>query len=167
MVNEHAALSPDMNQLLALFAAELAEVRFGDLDHDALMAAASAVDAAAATLAEAERTAVAARAALDRVQGVLLLKGQRALAHARIHAEGDAALTERLQGIVLDRASERASDREAAAGFVATAMRRRGRPPKSAALGEVTGTLRLDDAVSASTSGPAASLDDEPVSASA
>lgn len=166
MVNEHAALSPDMNQLLALFASDLAEVRFGDLDHDALVAAASAVDAAAATLAEAERTAVAARAALDRAQGVLTQKGQRALAHARIHAEGDAALTERLQAIVLDRAPERTSDREAAAGFVATAMRRRGRPPRSATVGEVTGTLRLEDASSATTPGPAASLDDGAVSAS-
>jgi hypothetical protein len=165
MVNEHAALSPDMNQLLKLFASELAEVRFGDLDHDALASAAAAVDAAAATLAEAERTAVAARAALDRVQGVLLLKGQRALAHARIHAEGDAVLTERLQAIVLDRAPERSSDREAAAGFVATPMRRRGRPPK--AVGEATGTLRLEDAGGPGGSGPAASVDDGAVSASA
>jgi hypothetical protein len=153
MLSEHAALSPAMNQLLALFASDLAQLRFGDLDGDALEDAACAVDAAAAALAEAERTCAAARAALERAQGALLQKGQRALAHARIHADGDAALSERLQAIVLDRAP----DREAAmAGFVATATRRRGRPPKSA--GDATGTLLLEEA-SPPEAGPAASAD--------
>jgi hypothetical protein len=146
MVTEHAALSPAMNQLLALFASDLAQVRFGNLDGDTLEAAAMEVDHAAAALAKAEAAAATARAALETAQALLLQKAQRALAHARIHAEGDPALTERLQTITLDDA--RMAERDAASAPVVTApVRRRGRPPRSA--GEATGTLLLEDAAAA------------------
>jgi hypothetical protein len=142
-----------MNQLLALFASDLAEVRFGDLDGAILEAGAEAVDAAAAALADAEQVAASARTALDQAQEALMHKALRALAHARIHAEGNPELAQRLALIALDRTgSPRALDPTAAgSGFAAAPVRRRGRPPNGAS--EVTGTLRLDESAAAADAG--------------
>ena len=55
-------ITPAMNTLLGLFATELADQRFGELDRSTLESAAAVVRAAANELAEVEAMAEAARA---------------------------------------------------------------------------------------------------------
>lgn len=129
--------------LLALFASDLAHVRFGDLDRAALETAAAAVQAAAAELATAELAAAAARAELEATRDELLQTGQRALAYARIYAEGSPPLTQRLQTISFA-SGPRPGDASDAnkTGAAETITRRRGRPAKTS--NEATGRLPLE-----------------------
>jgi hypothetical protein len=120
------AIPPAMGTLLDLFATELKELRFGEIDRPALEKAAAAVRAAAQELAEVEALAETARASLEAAREALLQKGQRALAYARIYAEGSPALDERLQAINLGRGLRRPE-----AIVAETAPRPRGRPPKT------------------------------------
>jgi hypothetical protein len=145
-----------MSHLLELFASELADVRFGELDRVSLEKSAETVRVAAAELARAEVAAEAARAALESAREALLQKGQRALAHARIHAEGTPELEQRLQAIALTRSTRRAEPMPV--GIAEALPRRRGRPPK-ATIAEASGTLALAGG-SRSTSGAAASADE-------
>lgn len=139
MATESVPVPEAMKQLLALFASDLADVRFGDLDRAALESAALVVEGAAADLADAERAAAVADAALGQARAQLLQKGQRALAHALIYAETMPELQQRLSAITLDRG---ASSDLAANGVGAAATRRRGRPPKTA--NQASGTLLLE-----------------------
>lgn len=141
-----------MTTLLDLFASELADVRFGELDRVSLEKSAEQVRVAAAELGRAEAAADAARALLESAREALLQKGQRALAHARIHAEGTPELEQRLQAIVLTRSTRRAEPMPV--GIAEALPRRRGRPPK-ATTAETSGTLPLSDG--RSTPGAAAS----------
>jgi hypothetical protein len=129
MTTDDDAIPPAMGTLLELFTTELADVRFGEIDRPALEKAATAVRAAARELAEVESLAETARASLDAARDALLQKGQRALAYARIYAEGSPALDERLQAINLGRALRRPEPIVAE-----TAPRPRGRPPKQPKL---------------------------------
>ena len=138
------ALPESMNRLLELFASDLAKVRFGDLDASVLEGAAGAVRAAARDLAEAEALAEASRASLEAAREALLHKGQRALAHARIFAEGSPDLASKLEGIALSGGSRRAEPKLITPDLAEPSPRRRGRPPKTAA--PATGTLALDGA---------------------
>ena len=140
MSADEASIPAAMNTLLELFATELADVRFGDLDRAALDQAADAVRAAATDLAEANAAAEAARAALEAARETLLHKGQRALAYARIYAEANPPLADRLQVITITRPGTRRPD--PGAPGLADPPRRRGRPPKTPAA-EDTGTLPL------------------------
>ena len=141
-----------MNELLELFASELADVRFGELDRTSLEKCAENVRVAAAELGRAEAAAEAARAALEAAREALLQKGQRALAHARIHAEGTPVLEQRLQTIALTRPTRRAEPLPL--GVTEALPRRRGRPPK-VATAEASGSLALSGE-GRSTSGTAA-----------
>jgi multidrug efflux pump subunit AcrA (membrane-fusion protein) len=149
MTADDEPISPAMNTLLELFATHMTELRFGDLDRAALTSAAEAVRTAASELAEAEAAAATARAALEAAREALLQKGQRALAYARIYAEGSPELAERLDAITLVRAGRRA---EPATTGQAEAPRRRGRPPKVAAA-DGSGTLPLDSEAPRPTNG--------------
>jgi hypothetical protein len=147
MANDPAlpdAIPEAMTRLLALFATDLAKVRFGDLDASVLQTAAGAVQAAARELAEAEALADAARASLEAAREALLHKGQRALAHARIFAEGSPDLSGRLEGIALPGGPRRAEPRLLTPDLTEASPRRRGRPPKTSA--PATGTLALGGA---------------------
>jgi hypothetical protein len=73
--NDDHSLSAGMTDLLALFAGDLAEVRFGDLDRAALEGAARAATLAAGALADAERACADARAAVAAAQDDLLRRG--------------------------------------------------------------------------------------------
>jgi hypothetical protein len=141
-----------MSHLLELFATELADVRFGELDRVSLEKAAEKVRVAAAELGRAEAAAEAARAVLESAREALLQKGQRALAHARIHAEGTPELEQRLQAISLTRGTRRMEPMPV--GVAEALPRRRGRPPKATAA-EASGTLPLSGG-SRSASGAAA-----------
>ncbi len=133
---------PDgMNRLLDVFATDLAKVRFGDLDAAMLDGAAGAVRAAARKLAEAQSAADAARASLEAARETLVHKGQRALAYARIFAEGSPELARRLEGISLVTGARPDEPRLITPGLAEASPRRRGRPPKLPAA--ATGTLAL------------------------
>lgn len=96
-------VSAPMRDLLALFGDALSDVRFPDVDEDALHAATDVVVSAHAELRRLEAAVEDARRRLDDAQEALLHKAQRAVAYARVYADGDAALTARLDGIALPR----------------------------------------------------------------
>jgi hypothetical protein len=129
----------ELKRLLDLFTTDLAKLRFGDLDASVLDGAASAVRAAAREVAEAEALADGARASLQAAQDTLMNKSQRALAYARIFAEGLPELRERLAGLALDGPVRQGSPEPTPSPEVAP--RRRGRPPRAPA--PATGTLAL------------------------
>ncbi len=135
--NENDPISPALRALLELFATELAEVRFPDMNGDVLDAAAEQVREKAEALARAQAALEAARQALQESQEALLQKGQRALAYARVFSEENPELSARLDGIQLPRPARkgaRADDAASAAqGNEENAPRRRGRPPKARA----------------------------------
>jgi hypothetical protein len=136
-----------MRRLLDLFASDLADLRFGDLDATALDRAASAVRAAVRELEEAEALADAARSSLATTREGLVHLGQRALAYARIYAEGSPELAERLEAIVLPGGPRRAEPKAISPGVPEASPRRRGRPPKPSSPA-ATGTLELGPAAS-------------------
>jgi len=128
--SETSSVPPALQELIALFNAELEEVRFPGVDAQTLSAAADAVDEAARALVLAEAAAEAARERLGEAQEALLTRGQRALAYAKIYAEEQPALWARLETLQLPRTARRAPRSEVEEA--PAAPRRRGRPPKSA-----------------------------------
>lgn len=141
------AIHPAQQAVLDLFCAELAALKFPDVDRAVLEAAAGKVHAAAAAVQAAEEALAAARGVLAEGQEGLLQKCQRALAYARIYAEEDAGLSQKVEAIALPRAGKRGrttelpAPAEDSAPGAAGAPRRRGRPPKAAA----SGALFADD----------------------
>lgn len=131
-------ISPALQDLLTLFGQELATVKFPDMDRGVLEEAAAGVKEKAEAVARAQAVLDAARQSLHESQEALLQKGQRALSYARIFAEEDAELSEKLDAISLPRPVRRAPRTEGAAALEApaslveeSAPRRRGRPPKA------------------------------------
>jgi hypothetical protein len=102
------AIPPPVEAVLDLFATDLADVRFGDLDAPALARIAGDVQAASEVVVAAQLALDVARGALHERQEALLQQAQRALAYARVYAEADVALTARLDAITLPRGSRRA-----------------------------------------------------------
>jgi len=98
------AVTASIQAVIDLFDDALAEVRFADLDAARLKALAGEAESAAVALAAQQAALEAARATLAERQEALLVQAQRALAYARVYAEHDAPLTERLNGISLPRA---------------------------------------------------------------
>jgi hypothetical protein len=148
MANQHPSIPEPMSRLLAIFATDLAQVRFGDLDRGTLEAAVNAVEAAADALDKAEAAAAVARAELGRAQDELRLKGQRALAHARIYAESAPELAQQLEPIVLER-TRRAAELGAPGAATTTATKRRGRPGKSEGTGTPGATAAAGESAEA------------------
>lgn len=134
MYEESEAIAPPLRALMELFATELAEVRFPDVDIKVLGEAAARVRERAEAVARAAATLEAARQALHESQEALLHKGQRALAYARVYAEEDEALSTRLEALALPRPARKAGRSEGAevpaTAAEAAPPRRRGRPPK-------------------------------------
>jgi hypothetical protein len=129
------AIPTTVQEVLDLFEGELAHVKFGDLEEAVLAKASQAVVLAAEAVEKAEATLAAARAVLAEQQDDLLKKAQRALAYLRVYAEGDAALSARLEPITLPRPVRRPSKVEGAErdkGLAPATERRRGRPRKDA-----------------------------------
>ncbi len=126
-----SSLPTGIEDLIDVFASDLPQVRFADLDRAALEEDAATVRALAEAVARAEAAAAAARADLSAARERLVGRGQRAVAYARIYAEGagDAALCARLESIPLLGQGRRS---DAGAGAQPDLVpRRRGRPPKS------------------------------------
>lgn len=132
---ENDSISPALRALLELFATDLADVKFPEVDTAVLGEAAAHVREKAEAVARAQAALDAARQALNESQESLLQKGQRALAYAKVFAEDDAELGGKLEAIHLPRPVRKAGPSAvepmgATAGNDDNAPRRRGRPPK-------------------------------------
>ncbi len=100
-------ISVPVQAVLDLFADPLRDVRFGDVDSKTLTELAATTRSASEVVAAAEAELMRARVALQERQDALLGSAQRALAYARVYAESDPVLAERLEQIALPRAPRR------------------------------------------------------------
>ncbi|MET0790246.1 MAG: hypothetical protein ABW061_01880 [Polyangiaceae bacterium] len=98
--------SPPVQAVLELFKGPLSTVRFADVDAAVLSNAAAQVASAAAEVEACEAQLAERKQGLAERQDALLVVAQRALAYARVFAEGDDALLEELNRIALPRASK-------------------------------------------------------------
>jgi len=128
------AIPAPVRAILDLFATELGAVHFADVDAQSLARLAADVDGAAAAVDAAQAALDATRSALHERREALLQQAHRALAYARVYAESDAALSERIDAIALPRPARRPRDGAAEAAApeseLAPVPRRRGRPRK-------------------------------------
>ncbi|HSY25147.1 MAG TPA: hypothetical protein VK841_23640 [Polyangiaceae bacterium] len=127
------AIPAPVQTILALFTTSLVDVRFADVDGPTLAHLAADVETAAESVAAAQAALDAARETLQTRQDALLQHAQRALAYARVYAEGDVALSQQLETISLPRPTRRARGEDTlvlAADDVQPGPRPRGRPRK-------------------------------------
>jgi hypothetical protein len=97
------ALTAPILAAIELFETTLSEVRFPDVDARTLASAAADVDAAGRAVAVAQAALDSARSALQERQDALLWQVHKAIAYARVYAENDEALIQRLNSIPLPR----------------------------------------------------------------
>ncbi|MCC6644305.1 MAG: hypothetical protein IT374_01880 [Polyangiaceae bacterium] len=90
----------DVAGLLQLFDAELAEVKFPEVDREVLARATSSLAAAEAAVAEADARAAASRAEALARREELGRVAARAVAYARVYAEGSPAVAAKLDALV-------------------------------------------------------------------
>jgi hypothetical protein len=129
------AFADPTDAVLTLFAEDLASIKFPDVDSASLLAAADDVARAQDALAACEAELQAAHTLLAARRDVLQQKAARALAYARIYAESNEALREKVDSIWLAR-STTPSGRPVE---VVPPAKRRGRPPKIAAVETLPG----------------------------
>ena len=107
------AIPTPIQALLDVFSTSLADVRFADVDGQALARLAGEAQTAADLVATAQVALDAAKDALQERQETLLFQAQRALAYARVYAETDEALSAQLDAVSLPRAGRRARGEDA------------------------------------------------------
>lgn len=118
-------------QVIDLYSVELADVRFPDLDLSALLYAQTELHAAQLEVERVEAELAEKRAELETRSQALLAKAERALAYAKIYAQGDDDLAPRLADMGRKRsASAMSAHTQSSPGLIA-APKRRGRKPKS------------------------------------
>jgi len=100
------SLSAPVQAVLELFQGPLSDVRFADVDAAGLANLAAEVEGAASAVTQQEAQLSELRQTLAERQEALLLLAQRAVAYARVYAEHDEALTEKLASITLPRAGK-------------------------------------------------------------
>lgn len=129
-------MDPDSNpiptavkELLALFEGPLAEVRFPDVDGDALREQAASVDSAVKEVEAAAAAWAEAKRLVDARLEMLLQKAQRALSYARVYAEDKPELDAQLAALILPKWGDPRGSKAAAAETLAA--RKRGRPKKT------------------------------------
>jgi len=93
------SLSPRVKEILALFRDDLAEQRFGDLDADALRALAERARERSLEVAEARATLDATLGELEATRGELSRRAEQALSYARVFAETDPELKEKIEAL--------------------------------------------------------------------
>jgi hypothetical protein len=127
------AIAPPIQAILDLFDTALSQVRFADLDAKTLTSLAAEVRASAEIVVAAQAALTSAREALQERQDALLHQAQRAVAYARVYAENDEALGQRIDAIALPRQSKRARgvDEPLTLSPEPQAARPRGRPRKT------------------------------------
>lgn len=101
-----SSLSPSIQSVVQLFRGPLAGVRFGDIDAAGLEGLASEVESASVELQAQEAKLTGLKQSLAERHEALLTLAQRALAYARIYAEGDETLSAQLEQIALPRAAK-------------------------------------------------------------
>lgn len=114
MSNPIELIPQGVTALVALFE-ERAELRFPDLDAAVLQDGVAEVERVAAEVQRIEAELERARELLAVRQDGLLVKAQRALAYARVFAEEDPLLSDRLAQVSLPRARRAAATRTDAA----------------------------------------------------
>lgn len=92
---------PPIAALVDVFGANPEALCFPGVDHPTLVADATSVRDAAAAVARCEQALAEARATLDESRKALRARATRGLAYARVYAEDDAELQERLTAIEL------------------------------------------------------------------
>jgi hypothetical protein len=126
-----ARIPEPVRAVVNLYSGELADIRFPDVDRDHLLAAVAEVERRSADLQLALAAVQAARAELEASQAELHELARRAHAYAKVFAEGDDELAERLASIKLDEPA-------------LAPKRKRGRPRKQSL--EQTSLVVADDA---------------------
>lgn len=129
-----SAIPEPIQPLLELFATELGDVRFGDIDAVSLASVAAEVEVAADAVSAAQLVLDDARAKLQDRQEALLNHAHRALAYARVYAEANTTLGARLDAIALPRLARRVradTDDLVLSPDPPAARRQRGRPRKT------------------------------------
>jgi hypothetical protein len=109
-------------EVIALYAEAMPEVRFPDLDLQVLESTAAELRAALLCVERATAELEAARAAAQQHGELLEARAERALSYARVFAEGDPLLSERI--VVLSRS-------KAAPVTHSAPLKKRGRPRKN------------------------------------
>lgn len=139
-------ISTPVSEVLAAFREALADVRFPEVDHEALEALAEDVRAHAAGATLAKVTLAAAQEALADAQSRLSRRAELALAYARVYAEsaGDPALAERLASIPLGKTTK--LERRAPAPAAPRRTRKHGAAQAIDANGDAVPQLALDEA---------------------
>ncbi|HET8935606.1 MAG TPA: hypothetical protein VFN67_19290 [Polyangiales bacterium] len=118
-------------QVIDLYSVELSDVRFPDLDLSALLYAQAELHAAQLEVERVEAELEDKRAKLEERSQALVSKAERALAYARVFAQGDEDLAPRLADIGRKRSSNSQSPNTQSASGTIAAPKRRGRKPKS------------------------------------
>lgn len=90
-----------IHELITFFAAELADTRFPDVDAEALAELAGVVRARAHDVARARQVLEEVLTGLEESRSALEVKAQRALAYARVFAQGQESLSRRLEELEL------------------------------------------------------------------
>lgn len=101
LMNDPLLLPAPLQALLDLFATELAEVHFADIDASTLARLTREVQTANDTTLAAQAVLDGARTALQERRDTLVQHAHRALAYAKVYAENDEALSARLEAIAL------------------------------------------------------------------
>ena len=129
-------ISTAEHAVLTLFTTDLATVSFPGLDRAVLEGSAERVTRASDEVHRVEALLADARAALEESRDALAQTCVRALAYARVYADGNDELTRKIEAMAAPRATRRALRPEesllpaAAAGSTVSSSRRRGRPRK-------------------------------------
>jgi hypothetical protein len=96
-----ARIPESVRAVVNLFGEPLAGVRFPDIDRDRLLAAVAEVEQRSTDLQRALAAVQATRAELEASQAELHELARRAHAYARVFADGDPELAERVAGIAI------------------------------------------------------------------
>ncbi len=91
-----------VRQLVELFGEALTEIQFPDVTHAKLTELCQQVETSADALKEAQAQVAEATIALEETQTALLKRAKQALAYAKVFAEDDVDLSDRLAQISLD-----------------------------------------------------------------
>ncbi len=124
------AVPARVKALIALFDEELKGLKFPDVDRAVLDAHTAEVRARAADVAKVETSLRAAQEALEAAQERLNAKAYRAQGYARVFAEGNDALVDKLDALALSKTRTNRSTPPTPAA-TSTEPKKRGRPAKT------------------------------------
>ena len=142
------SITAPIQEVLALFQGPLKEVSFPGVSLEAFELTFRKVEEQAREVEKAQAALEAARSALQGVHQEVIQQAQRALAYAKVYAEGNEELLAKLDGIQLaKKAGATPRPRTRAPLADGEAPRRRGRKPKALVEAEAKARLEEDTAV--------------------